>query len=88
MQVGPHDRAVYLLGGVEEMMVVVPKDANIDETQDITQEDRQERGQRRQVGALRHLQIQHHDRDDDGDDSITESLEPIFGHGGKYRARR
>jgi hypothetical protein len=29
---------------------------------------------------VRHMQLQHHDGDDDGDDAITERGETIFSH--------
>ena len=30
---------------------------------------------------MRHLQLEHHDSDDNGKDAITKSLETILGHG-------
>ena len=36
--------------------------------------------QARRMVAVRHLQLQHHDGDDDGDHAIAERFEPAFGH--------
>src|SRR5262249_25429970 len=33
------------------------------------------------TGAVRHLQLEDHDRDDDGDHAVAESCETIFSHG-------
>src|SRR5207249_4847200 len=40
-----------------------------------------QRQQRGGVAATRHLQLQHHDRDDYGDHAVAEGLEPILFHG-------
>ncbi len=55
MQIGPHDRAINLRRAVQEMVVIIPIDAEIDEAQDITEENGQQRSQRGEAGAVRHL---------------------------------
>ncbi len=57
-------------------MVIVPVDADVDEAG----EHGHERHERGEVLAVRHFQFEHHDRDDDGDDAITEGFEPGLAH--------
>ena len=52
-------------------MVVVPVDAQKHEAQHVTQEDRDQRPQIGQIGAMRRVQFQHHDGDEM---AITPSL--------------
>ena len=80
MQVGPENEAVDARDGMEKVMVVVPINAHIDEAQDVGQKARRNGRERRPVGAVRHMKLQHHDRDDDGDDAVTECREAIFSH--------
>ena len=47
------------------------------------QENRQQRAERGQVGAVRHLHFQHHDGDDDGEHAVAEGFEPGLLHGSK-----
>jgi hypothetical protein len=65
---------------MQKVMVVVPINAHVDEAQNIGQKARRDGGKRRGVATVRHVQFQHHDGDDDGDDAITECGEAIFSH--------
>lgn len=67
------------------MMVIVPVDTDINEAQDIAQEDRRggPKGSDRRVG--RYSEVQHHDRDDNGEDTVTESFETPFIHRSRFR---
>jgi hypothetical protein len=65
---------------MEHVMVIVPVDADIDETQDIAQKHRQHWFQCPQVDLVRHFQFQHHDGDDDGENTVTERFQPILLH--------
>ncbi|HWX27017.1 MAG TPA: hypothetical protein VNZ53_06210 [Steroidobacteraceae bacterium] len=62
------------------MVVIVPIDADVDEAQYVTQEVGDQGCERIDVGAARHLELQHHDGDDDGDDAIAEGFESAAVH--------
>src|SRR5215467_8173922 len=66
---------------VEHVMVVVPVDRDKHEAQDVAEKDRQERRERAGLPAMRHLHLEDHDRDDDGDDAVGEGFEPSLTHG-------
>ncbi len=76
VEVRPEDAARDFFGGVEQVMMVVPIDADVDETEDVAEEDGQERFQDGEVGRVRDFQSQHHDGDDDREDAIAEGFEP------------
>ena len=80
MQIGPQHRAVHVVHGMEHVVMVVPVNAHEDEAEDICQEHRQHRRERRRIDAVRHLHLEHHDGDDDGDHAVGERLEAAFGH--------
>jgi hypothetical protein len=80
MKVRPEHRSSDLLAGMQHVVVVVPIDAQVDEAQHIAEEHRHQWRQSVDVLAMRHLHLQHHDRDDDGDHTIAESLKPAFSH--------
>src|SRR6267378_6789171 len=74
MQVRPEYSAADLLGDLEQMMMVVPINTEINETEDVTQQYRQDRFQRGKFNRMRYLQFQHHNRDDDGKDTVAEGF--------------
>src|SRR5687767_281277 len=80
MQVGPEDRPADAVRGVQQVMVIVPIDPKVNETEDITQEHGEQRLERGEGDAVRHFQLEHHDRDDDRQHAIAERLESAFGH--------
>src|SRR5687767_4859379 len=81
MQVGPQDRRAHSLYGVQEMVMIVPINADVDETQDVIEKDRQKRLESGKGYAVRHLEFQHHNGDDDRNDAIAERLQSSLAHG-------
>src|SRR5437667_4375715 len=75
MKVGPQNPAADLLRGLEQMMVVVPINAEVNEAQHVAQQYWQHWFQCSEFNRMRHLQFQHHDRDDDGKDAVAESFQ-------------
>ena len=65
---------------VQQVVMIVPVDADEHEAQHIRQEHRHQRRERRDIGPVRHLHLQHHDRDDDGDHAIAERFQPSLAH--------
>src|SRR5258707_5478638 len=69
-----------MLRRLQEVMMVVPVDADVNEAQDIAEENRKEWLQSRKTGSLWRLHFQHHDGDDDGEYPVTKSLHAALGH--------
>ena len=89
VQVRPQDAAGDVFGGVEQVMMVVPVDAEINEAQHVAQEHRQQRFQaRRGRRRVRHFHLQHHDGDDDGEHAVAERFQPVLFHESKYQNKR
>src|SRR4029077_14929775 len=65
---------------VNHVMMVVPVDRQIDEAQKVAEKDRKQRLNGSPVGAVRNLQLQHHDGDDDGDDAVAERRQSFLRH--------
>ena len=66
--------------------MVVPVDADIDETQNITEEDRHQRAQRHPIAPVRHFQLQYHDRDDNRQHPVTKRRQPFLPHSSPLRS--
>src|SRR5690348_4556845 len=80
MHIGPQDYAPHPDDGVQQMMMVVPIDRDIHKAEHIAEKHRHQPAERTPIGALRHLQFQHHDRDDDGDNAVAESRQTVSWH--------
>src|SRR5260221_9994706 len=80
MQIRPQDATRNMLRRLQEVMMVVPVDADVNEAQDIAEENRKEWLQGRKIGSLWRLHFQHHDCDDDGEYPVTKSLHAALGH--------
>jgi hypothetical protein len=78
VHVGPQDAAGDALGHREHVVVVVPVDAEVGEAQNVGQKNRLLRPQSRQTGAVRRAQLEHADRDDDGQHAVAERFEPVL----------
>ena len=87
-EVGPEDAVGDVLEVVDEVVVVDPVDAGLDEAEEIDGEEREEGVEAVEVGDVfgGDVELEHHDGDDDGDDSVGEGFEAAggerFGHGG------
>ena len=77
-QIGPKDAAADPPCRVEEMMMVVPVDTDVNKAQHIAEEDGQQIAQVFQFHAMRDLEFQNHDGDDDGDHTIAECFQPAL----------
>src|SRR3982751_5528313 len=80
MQVCPQDAAGYARAGMEHMVMIVPVDPDVNEAEDVAHEHRGQRREHTQAVAVRNLQLEHHDRDDDCDHAIAECFEPVLAH--------
>src|SRR5689334_10732857 len=65
---------------MQEVMVVVPVNAEVNEGENIGRENGPHRFKRLQADLMRNLQLEHHHRDDDRDDTVAECFEPAFAH--------
>src|SRR6266850_201513 len=84
MQVRPQYPTRHPVGEIEHVMVIVPEDGEDDEAEYVGEKYRKESRQRSQVGPVWYLQLQHHDRDQDRDHSITERAQSLIAHSVAY----
>ena len=91
-QVGPEDQGVDQLEAFDEIVVVDPVDAGEGERDQVDGERRQDGQEAGGAIGVRHLEVEHHDGDDDRDDAVGESFKAGWGglgvHGGGRRLQR
>src|ERR1041385_603696 len=75
MQVRPENSGGHAVGGMNQMVMVGPVDAQDDEAEDIGDEDGHDWQHGIPVGSLWNAQLQHHDGDENGDDAVAERFE-------------
>ena len=65
---------------MQHVMVIVPVDAEIDEAEHVAQEHRDLWApEASTLVAVRHLQLEHHDGDDDGNHTVAKRFDrPLF----------
>src|ERR1700677_550324 len=85
-EVGIEDEFVGLLGAVNELVMVNPVNAGEGEGEEVKAQGGWNRGETPGAVLVGHLQIQSHDGDDDGDDSVGEGfeagwIEDVMSHG-------
>ena len=87
-QICVKDELVDLFGAVDELVVVDPVNAGEGEGDEIEAEGGENGAQAFEPVLVGNFEFEHHDGDDDGDDSVGEGLkagwfEEVVGHGGR-----
>src|SRR5258708_12451488 len=65
---------------MNHVMVVIPRNTDEDKDQQVAREYRNEWINCSEVLSLRHLQLEHHDGDNDGNHAIAERFQARFSH--------
>src|SRR5690242_19248418 len=65
---------------MEHVVVIIPVDADINETEHVTQKDRYHWLQGGELAPIGSFHFEDHDCDDDGDHAVTECFEPVVSH--------
>jgi hypothetical protein len=78
-KVGIQDEVIGFLGAVDEVMMVDPVDPGEGEGDEIEAKRGENIAQARDAVLVWNFQLEHHDGDDDGDDSVGEGFEPGWG---------
>ena len=80
MEIGPQNRPCHRFAGMQHVMMIVPIDADVNEAENVAQKFWHQGHQRIHGRAVRDLELQHHDGDDDGDDAVAECFESAVAH--------
>ena len=80
-EIGVEDGLVSLFGAVDEVVVVDPVDGGEGEGQSVDGEGGEDGTEPGQTGLVWGFELEHHDGDDDGDDSVGEGFEAGWGAG-------
>ena len=74
-QIGIEDQLVGLFGTVKELVVIDPVDADEGKGDEIQHERGKNSAETGEAVLMGNLELEHHDGDDDGDDSVGEGFE-------------
>src|SRR5262249_50712117 len=80
VQVRPQNPTGDSSAGVYHVVMIVPVNADVNEAEHVAHEHRHKWHQCFQAVAMRNLHLEHHDRDDDGDDPVAERLQSVLAH--------
>src|SRR5436189_121497 len=80
MQVGPQNPSVNRVNDLEHVVMVVPVNAEEDEAHDVGGYGRHYGPERAPLRPVRHLELQHHDRDENRDHAVAEGQQPFRAH--------
>jgi hypothetical protein len=80
VQVGPEDPTAHLVGDTQQVMVIVPVNAEINEAQYVGQEYGKHGAQCRELDPMGDLQLQHHDGHNDREHRIAEYFHSRLAH--------
>src|ERR1700722_6826854 len=80
MQIRPQGTPSDTLCRLQKVVMVVPVDADVYEAQNVAAENGKDRLEIPKTGPVRRLHFQHHDGDDYGKHTVTESLHAALGH--------
>src|SRR5215472_12587466 len=80
VEVCPKNPAGDVVSCLKQMMMIVPVDTNVQETENVTEKNGNQWKQCRQIGRGRDLYTEHQERNDDGKHSVTKSLYSSFAH--------
>src|SRR5438067_12144872 len=87
MQICPESIASDLLHRVEHVMMIVPINSQKHKAEQVSQTNRQQRAQYPEIGSMGYLKLEHHDSNDDSEDSIAESFQTGCRHAHQITAR-
>ncbi len=85
--VGVKDAGVDFFDAADELVVVNPVDGGEGEGEEIDEEDGEDRAEAGDAVCAGHLEFEHHDGDDDGDDAVGKGFETGGWGGGRHEAR-
>lgn len=80
MQVGPQHGNVHRFDRVKHVMMVVPVNGDVNEAEYVTQEHREKRSEIMPLSSVRNFELENHDGEDDGKNTVAKSFQTIFTH--------
>ena len=79
-EIGPQNSTADVFRRMQQVMVIVPVNADIDVAQDVAEKDGKHGFESLQICSTRNIHVKHHDRDDYCKHAIAECFESTFAH--------